>query len=110
MERHRRIKGLKKMVESTLEKLPSTRDSDVRLCIAIWERYFGEYVITGSLSGEKAVRLNDLYRLPREDNIKRLRAHIQNVQGKWLPTTWEVARKRNINQQEWNSYINTLGI
>ena len=48
-----------------------------------------------------SVMLKELFELPREDNIKRIRAKIQNDEKRLLPTKWEVARKRGILEDEW---------
>lgn len=86
------IEKLTKMVEKCLEKYPETRDSDITLTLKIWKEFYG-------ISG--VINVNQLYDLPREDNIKRWRAYIQNEEGRYLPTMWEVARKRGINREVW---------
>ena len=45
--------------------------------------------------------VGDLYWLPREDNVKRVRAFWQNDKKKFLPTVLEVAIARRINEDEW---------
>lgn len=83
-----------------LELVPHTRDSDIALMIEVWRRYYPKYVKKGS-TGEEGVWLKDLYELPREDNIKRVRAQIQNDDKQFLPTTWEIAKQRKINENVW---------
>lgn len=95
---------IKKMVEAVLEDVPETRNSDITLMIEIWKRYFPKYIKNGA-SGETGVWLKDLYELPREDNIKRMRAFVQNNRGLWLPTDWKVAKQRKINEEKWKEYI-----
>jgi len=51
------------------------------------------------------IELKNLFDLPREDNIKRIRATIQNYEGRYLPTSWEVAKKRGIEENKWRSFI-----
>lgn len=95
-----------KKVEHILEKYPKSRDSDQWLTIKIWavdfpQRIHGE-------GKDKFVYLRDIMELPREDIVKRIRAHIQNDQGKFLPTTWEVAKQRRINEGLWRAYMKAL--
>lgn len=98
---------LKNAIEYILKTHPSTRDSDITLMIELWKYYYPSSLMTGK-SGNQAVLLDKLYDLPREDNIKRLRAHIQNVDKKYLPTNWHVAKQRKINEQEWKEYIRSI--
>jgi hypothetical protein len=64
------------------------------------------------------VKLKNLYELPREDNIKRIRAKLQEEALKriekgviigdelyYLPTITEVARKRQINAILWEKIL-----
>jgi len=86
-----------------LSQVPATRNSDIALMIEIINRFFPQRVIHGK-NGD-GIYLRDLYDLPREDNIKRLRAHIQNVQGLHLPTEWKIAKKRKIKEEIWKKYM-----
>lgn len=95
-----KINYLKRQVLKTLEEVPETRDSDITLMLEIWKRYYPEKLVTGA-AGTLAVRLSDLYNLPREDNVKRIRAHFQNDQLKFLPTYLAVAKQRRINEEVW---------
>lgn len=49
---------------------------------------------------KECVLLEDLFDLPREDNVKRIRAKF-NEEGLYLPTSEEVAKRRNMNIPEW---------
>lgn len=90
------------MVEATLRDVKATRDSDIALTIEIWKRYFPTKIQSlGSMM--ECVNLKDLYDLPREDNVKRIRANIQNVKKLYLPTSWEVAKQRKIEENEWRT-------
>lgn len=93
---------LKQKVLATLAREPETRDCDVKLTISIWTNYYRELIKQGS-DGNLGVYLKDILKLPREDSIKRYRAIIQNDELKFLPTTWEVARRRKLNEQVWRS-------
>jgi len=107
------IKRLRQAIESILENYPKARDSDQWLTIKIWAVFFPDRIHEERLNEgtdleitKKFVYLEDIMALPREDNIKRLRAKIQNEEGKWLPTTWEIAKKRQIEESVWRNYIN----
>ena len=82
-----------------LENYPQTRNCDISLTIKIWEVYHQDKINNGSVS------LSDLYDLPREDNVKRYRAKIQNVEKLFLPTDPEVIKKRNIKEDEWREEL-----
>ena len=92
-------KALKTMVEECLRNIPETRNSDITLMIAVWKRYYPQRIRKGA-SGEEGVWLRDLIDLPREDNIKRVRATF-NADGKYYPTDWKVAKARGIKEDAW---------
>lgn len=94
-------KALKNMVEECLRNIPETRNSDIVLTIAIWRRYFPQRIRKGA-SGEEGVWLRDLIDLPREDNVKRVRAKF-NAEGKYYPTDWKVAKARGIKEDDWRT-------
>lgn len=97
---YREIKTLKKQVEHCLRQYPLTRNSDITLTIQLW-RVFYPHKIKMSMSRGEAVALSDLYHLPRESNVKRARAYIQNERKMYLPTELKVALKRGILEDEW---------
>lgn len=88
-----RIKRLKLQVEAVLQDEPETRNSDIALTIAVWRRFYGVV---------DSVDVEDLYKLPREDNVKRLRAMF-NAEGRFLPTRWDVAKRRGIEMARWRT-------
>lgn len=90
---------LQQQIERTLEDYPETRNSDITLMIRIWETYYSDYMVDGRFG------LDDLYNLPREDNIKRIRARIQNVEKRLLPTSEEVVKKRRRNVNVWRTLM-----
>ena len=96
---------LRTQVETMLREVPETRNCDILLTIQIWQRYYPEMIKT-TKKGSKGIYLDSLFTLPREDNVKRHRARIQNEEHKYLPTIWEVARRRRINEDRWRE---TLG-
>ena len=97
-------RGLKREVETCLRDYPETRNSDITLLIKVWELFYPQFVKTGS-TGASGILFKDLYVAPREDNVKRVRAVFQNVQNKYLPTDWKVAKQRKINEEKWSEYI-----
>lgn len=97
---YRDIKKLTVRVLEVLESNEESRNSDQYLTLCIWNRYYPS-VIKRDADNKPYVYLRDVMELPREDNVKRIRAKIQNVQKKFLPTKEEVARKRGINIDEW---------
>lgn len=104
-----RISQLKEKVEAILKEHPQARDSDVWLTAKLWAVYYPQCIykcaITEGAEPVQVVTLTDIVKvLPREDAIKRLRAKIQNDGGKYLPTTWEVANKRNIAEEAWREW------
>ncbi len=102
------IKNLKGQVDKTLRDYPVTRNSDITLMLFIWKLYYPQLLIDDG----KSVNLKEIYRLPREDNIKRVRAKIQNEEKKYWPTDEKVAQARGINAEEWKvamGYANSSG-
>jgi hypothetical protein len=106
---YRKIKNLKGKVEEVLRDVPETRNSDISLTINIWRRMFPDVIKikefssmeSGAVEVGQYILLSDLYWLPREDNIKRARAFIQNVKKKYPPTEWSIAKARGFNEDEW---------
>ena len=92
-------KAIKAKVEYILEEFSETRNSDIELMIKIIKFYYPNYIYE-THCGNKAVCLSALHDLPREDHIKRIRAKFNSV-GKYLPTEWEVAKARRINEEVW---------
>lgn len=99
------IDTLKSQVLKVLEQFPKTRDSDVVLMLTLWMKYYPSRVHRFDENTPKYVYLRDIIDLPREDNIKRVRAIIQNVENKFLPTSINVAKQRKINEETWRKYI-----
>lgn len=97
------IPRLRLMVNLTLKENPSyrgieARNSDIVLMIIIWQRWYSV-----GTNDDSVVHLHRLFDLPREDNIKRVRATIQNTEGKYLPTSWKVAKQRGIERERWEA-------
>lgn len=90
---------LKKQVEEVLRDIPESRNSDITLTIEIWKRYYPERLDIHARYGV-SMPLRNLYDLPREDNVKRIRAQFQSA-GKYFPTSLEVVKQRKINEDNW---------
>lgn len=97
------LKTLEDKVLATLAYDKQSRNSDIRLTQVLWYKFYREHLSV--IDGQWYVKLDSMYELPREDNIKRVRAKIQNVQHKYLPTDPEVARKRGWKEEEWREYL-----
>lgn len=97
-------KDLKTKVEQILSNYEAARNSDITLMLLLWEQFFPEYIEI-SRSGRKMVDIKALYDLPREDNIKRVRAEIQNVERRYLPTDIMIFIKRARLSDEWKQVL-----
>lgn len=102
-------KNLKKQVLEILKKYPESRDSDAWLTIKLWCEFYPQFIIRdknehGELLPPR-IELREILKLPKEDQCTRIQAIIQNEERRYLPTTWEVARKRKIAEGEWREYI-----
>ena len=103
-----KIKELTKKVEHILQNFPQSRDSDQWLTLKIWATYYPDFIFNEQGDGKQnrqAVLLKDVMQLPREDNVKRIRAKFQNVLKKYPPTSLEVVKQRKQNEQEWRAQM-----
>jgi len=98
------LKTLKGKVWHVLEKYPSSRNSDTLLTNLIWGLFYEKYLIKLP-DGKVAILLENLYELPTQDDIKRIRAHIQNKMHRFPPTNWEVAKKRKWLEEKWRKLL-----
>lgn len=103
------LKTLTGQVEYILSTNEDARNSDISLTIGIWKRFY-----SGKIRGwdaqdgfnlEGSVDLKDLFDLPREDNIKRIRATFQNEKHLYIPTDQKIAEGRGINEEEWRKHL-----
>jgi hypothetical protein len=97
---------LKTQILFMLEHFPETRDCDIELTRSIWKEYYKHLLNWDEEKCLFLVQLNRLDLLPREDNVKRIRAKIQNEEHRYLPRTPEVRKKRGITEDEWREYLN----
>lgn len=94
---------LKKQIEEILKTIPETRNSDITLMIAVWKTYYQQRIHFVQDLGV-VIKVPDLYDLPREDNIKRVRAAF-NAEGKYWPTDLKVALGRGILEDKWREKL-----
>lgn len=106
------MRNLKDKVLHCLEVMPETRNSDTKLTSAIWFNFYREKLFTNS-DGKLCVELVKLYELPNQDDVKRVRAKIQNpdkktgYRGIFLPTDPVIIKRRRINQKMWEGWNQT---
>jgi hypothetical protein len=98
-----KIKDLDKKVRAVLADDEKSRNSDIRLTQMIWWRYYQHNI--KMIDDKPYVNMLDLFDLPREDNIKRIRAKIQNEEKLYLPTIPAIAKKRGWQEDEWRMYL-----
>lgn len=95
---------LEKQIRTVLQQDEQSRNSDIRLTQMIWWTFHRSSIQV--IDGKPFVNMQDLYKLPREDNIKRIRAKIQNELHQFVPTDEKVALKRGFtNVAEWREYL-----
>ena len=98
-----KLKTLDAMVRDCLLVDEQSRNDDIRLTQIVWWRFYRQSIV--KVGSQHYVAMKDLHGLPREDNIKRVRAKIQNVERKFLPTDPLVAKKRGWKRAEWEHYL-----
>lgn len=97
--------NLTQKVEAVLATEPQSRNSDITLTQEIWKKYHTESLIYHPNTNEPFVKLSHLFDLPREDNIKRIRAKIQNEERRYLPTDPKVFYERARLSNEWKQFL-----
>jgi len=98
------MKKLEQKIIYCLEKYPETRNSDTKLTNAIWLEFYKDKLFS-TADGNAAIKLIDLYNLPTQDDVKRIRAKIQNEKHLFLPTSIEIRKKRKIKEEDWRKYL-----
>ncbi len=98
------LRTLKGQVEAMLHSQEETRNNDITLTLAIWQKFYPHLIRKGS-TGEPGVWLRDIFKLPREDNVKRVRAKFQNEENKYLPTDPKVREARGIEEDKWRAHL-----
>ncbi len=75
-----------------------TRNSDIALSIEFYKQFHSEYI-----QDDDAIKLEDLYNVPKMYDIQRTRANIQNTQG-LFPATEEVQQARLKRAKEFREH------
>ena len=94
---------LEKQIRRVLMEDEASRNSDIRLTQVVWFKFYQDKL--RYVNEEWTVSLKNLFDLPRGDNIKRIRAKIQNDQKEYLPTDKAIAKKRGWQEDSWRSYL-----
>jgi len=101
----RKFKELKKQILHVLEHRSDTRNSDILLTQTIWLNFYKEHIVRKPSFMEMTVKFDSMYSIPNVDDVKRIRALIQNPSekknyaGKFFPTVWKVAKARHWDNQ-----------
>ena len=90
------INTIRNQVERVLIENPKTRDDDKLLTVAVWQKFYLD-------PGRSFVYLHEIHDLPSHDAIKRIRAKIQNVERRLVPTSPEVAKSRRMAETVWEN-------
>jgi hypothetical protein len=98
------LRILQNKVEHILKNFPETRDSDIKLTNLIWWKFYEDYLFEDK-NGDIAIRLLDIYAVPKQDNVKRIRAKLQNQKHLYLPLDPSIRKKRNILKEDWRRYL-----
>lgn len=96
---------LRNQILQILEEHPRARDNDTYLTLKIWSTFYEKYCDKTDPKNPSVHFQDILTTLPREDNVKRIRAKIQNEEHKFLPTTIEVVRARKQNEDVWREVL-----
>lgn len=99
-----RIKEMTEKVKRVLEVYPETRNDDRLLTLMFWKMYYPTQIIIVQVYGRdtEVVRTSSVLDLPSEDKIGRVRRKFQES-GQFLPTRWEVAKQRRIQEEVWRT-------
>lgn len=96
--------GLKLKILDVLEKVEKTRNDDIELMLHIWNIYYKDKLHYDQ-EAKLGISFENIRILPRNDDIKRIRAFIQNEEGKFLPTEAKVRKQRRIAETKWREWL-----
>ena len=94
------IRTIKEQVLHCLTNYPGTRNSDTLLRQELLREFYPEKILVLS-GGREAITFENEYLVPTQETVKRIRAKIQNVEGRLLPTSEAVVKQRRINEDRW---------
>lgn len=98
------ITMLKDKVEYVLKHHPASRSCDKYLAVALWYKFYNNFIIEVGADKEKAILLKNIVKLPSQELIARCRRKFQES-NLYLPTLLNVAKKRKIQEQVWRDYM-----
>ena len=84
-------------VSNMLRKDMETRNDDRILTIRVWQSILP--------AGTDSITFEQLFDLPDQSSIKRMRAHLQNKLKLYPPTKAAVAKQRRWNKKEWEKLL-----
>lgn len=86
-----------------LEKYPESRNCDKTL-MKFYITEFHAGILEQSMTSKFSIPLESYHLIDSPYNVVRMRQKCQE-EGKFLPTSWEVAKKRKLNEIEWKAYM-----
>src|SRR5690606_21326136 len=98
-----KLKKLKYQVEFVLENEERARNDDNFLHEVLIRTFYRQYLV--NIDGAMGVKLSSFADLPNRETIKRVRAKIQNTEGRFVPTSWQVAKARQWNEDKWKQAL-----
>lgn len=98
----KRINNLHKMVSYFLRERPELRNDDIELQIALISHKRAYDVL--KQDGKRYIAVSALREFT-QDNVKRVRAKIQNEEGLYLPTDPLVRKARGVKEEEWLRWV-----
>lgn len=101
---YKKLKTLKSKVLNCLQKYPGTRDNDKILINAVIYDYYNEYLFQDEKK-DWCIKLLYMYKIPNPESIIRIRAKIQNVEKKYLPTSEEIFKQRGWQEEEYRKFL-----
>lgn len=94
-----KVKTLKQVIEDSMRENENCRNSDKILTVRVYRK------ILLSKYGDSHLNYLRLMELPPAASIKRIRAMIQNDEGKYLPTEEKTAKLRRWNNEVWQEKV-----
>ena len=87
---------LRYQVGEVLKKYEDTRNSDRLLCWTLWKEFYGI---------SDFIDYKTFKDLPKESEISRYRRIWQNENGMYVPTLWDVAMGRGMEELKWKAQM-----
>lgn len=98
------MKTAKERINFLLRTIPATRNSDSML----YTKYINIFCPWALSNDRKYVLLSAIPTIPSQADLQRIRAIIQNIEGKYPPTSFMIARKRKMKRTEWEKIIKEI--